>query len=172
MLDLGQDWSALSDNDNPFATVVMAHLKASQTSQNRQERLQWKLSLTRRLYQKGYQRLDVINLFRFIDWVMSLPDNLETEFWTQVRQFEEEQKMPYITSVERLGIQQGIEQGLQQGMQREANLVLRLLNRRLGLVSPTVEQQIRQLPVEQLEDLGVALLDFESEADLLNWLPK
>ncbi len=169
LLDLGQDWSALSANDNPFATVVMAHLKASQTRSDRQERLQWKLSLTRQLYQKGYQRLDVINLFRFIDWVMSLPDNLEIEFWSQLRQFEEEQRMPYITSVER----QGIEQGLQQGMQREgANLVLRLLNRRLGLVSPTVEQQIRQLPVEQLEDLGVALLDFESEADLLNWLPK
>ncbi len=161
LLDLEQDWSALSANDNPFATVVMAHLKASQTSKNRQERLQWKLSLTRQLYQKGYQRLDVINLFRFIDWVMSLPDHLETEFWTQVRQFEEEQRMPYITSVERQGMQQG-----------EANMVLRQLNRRLGLVSPTVEQQIRQLPVEQLEDLGVALLDFESEADLLNWLPK
>ncbi|GCL56277.1 hypothetical protein NIES3806_36360 [Microcystis aeruginosa NIES-3806] len=35
--------------------------------------------------------------------------------------------MPYITSVER----QGIEQGRQQG---EATLVLRLLNRRLGQV--------------------------------------
>lgn len=163
LLDLGQDWEALVNNRNPFATVVMAHLKAHQTRNNRQERLEWKLSLTRRLYQQGYQRQDVINLFRFIDWLMSLPKNLEQEFWREIRQLEEETRMPYITSVERLGIEQG--------MQREgANLVLRLLNRRFGQVTTSVEKQIRQLSVKQLEDLGEALLDFENEADLLHWL--
>jgi hypothetical protein len=106
LLDLGQDWSALVNNRNPFATVVMAHLKAHQMRNNRQERLEWKLSLTRRLYQQGYQRQDVINLFRFIDWLMSLPKNLEQEFWREIRQLEEETRMPYITSVERLGIEQ------------------------------------------------------------------
>jgi hypothetical protein len=65
------------------------------------------------LYQQGYQRQDVINLFRFIDWLMSLPKNLEQEFWREIRQLEEETRMPYITSVERLGIEQGIEQGMQ-----------------------------------------------------------
>jgi predicted transposase YdaD len=69
------------------------------------------------------------------------------------------------------GLQQGLQQGMQRGMQREgANLVLRLLNRRLGQISASLEEQICQLPVEQLEDLGEALLDFDSEADLLNWL--
>jgi predicted transposase YdaD len=98
---------------------------------------------------------------------MSLPKNLEQEFWREIRQLEEETRMPYITSVERLGIEQGIEQG----MQREgANLVLRLLNRRFGQVTTSVEKQIRQLSVKQLEDLGEALLDFENEADLLHWL--
>jgi hypothetical protein len=159
LLDLGQDWEALVNNRNPFATVVMAHLKAHQTRNNRQERLEWKLSLTRRLYQQGYQRQDVINLFRFIDWLMSLPKNLEQEFWREIRQLEEETRMPYITSVERLGMQRG-----------EATLVLRLLNRRLGQVTTSVEKQVRQLSVKQLEDLGEALLDFENEADLLHWL--
>ena len=57
------------------------------------------------------------------------------------------------------------------GKQEEAaNLVLRQLNRRLGQISATVSEQIRQLPVEQLEDLGEALLDFEREGDLLEWL--
>ncbi|MEA5536852.1 DUF4351 domain-containing protein, partial [Crocosphaera sp. XPORK-15E] len=59
------------------------------------------------------------------------------------------------------------------GKQEEAaKLVLRQLNRRLGQLSPTIEAQIRLLPVEQIEDLGEALLDFESEADLLNWPAK
>jgi predicted transposase YdaD len=98
---------------------------------------------------------------------MSLPKNLEQEFWREIRQLEEETRMPYITSVERLGIEQGIEQGMQRG---EATLVLRLLNRRFGQVTTSVEKQIRQLSVKQLEDLGEALLDFENEADLLHWL--
>jgi hypothetical protein len=113
-------WQALADNRNPFATVVMAHLKASQTRTDRRECLQWKLSLTRRLYQQGYQRQDVINLFRFIDWLLSLPKTLEQEFWREVRQFEEETRMPYISSVERQGIEQGKKEGRQEG---EATLV-------------------------------------------------
>jgi predicted transposase/invertase (TIGR01784 family) len=67
---------------------------------------------------------------------------------------------------------EGKEEGLQQGRQREATLVLRQLNRRLAEVSGNIEAQIRQLPVEQLEDLGEALLDFESEIDLVNWLDR
>jgi predicted transposase YdaD len=94
---------------------------------------------------------------------MSLPKNLEQEFWREIRQLEEETRMPYITSVERLGIEQGMQRG-------EATLVLRLLNRRFGQVTTSVEKQIRQLSVKQLEDLGEALLDFENEADLLHWL--
>ncbi len=74
------------------------------------QRKKWKLILTRRLYEKGYGREDIINLFCFIDWVMSLPEELEQEFWQELRNFQEEQRMPYITSVERIGIKKGIEQ--------------------------------------------------------------
>ncbi|MEH2178127.1 hypothetical protein [Nostoc sp.] len=66
--------------------------------------LKWKLHLTKRLYKRGYQREDIINLFRFIDWVMRLPEELENSFWQEVTQYEEEKKMPYITSIERRGI--------------------------------------------------------------------
>jgi hypothetical protein len=52
----------------------------------------------------------------------------------------------------------------------ESNLVIRQLNRRLGSISPDLEQRVRQLPLNTLEDLGEALLDFQTEADLINWL--
>ncbi|MEA5509265.1 DUF4351 domain-containing protein [Crocosphaera sp. UHCC 0190] len=57
-------------------------------------------------------------------------------------------------------------QGKQKG---EANLVLRQLNRRIGEVSADFVTQIRGLSVEQLENLGEALLDFKTEADLKQW---
>jgi hypothetical protein len=64
-------------------------------------------------------------------------------------------------------IQQGEAIGLQKG---EAKVVLRLLNRRFGELPPHITETIQKLTVEQLEDLGEALLDFESQADLINWL--
>ncbi len=59
----------------------------------------------------------------------------------------------------------------QQGAEREAlTLVFRLLKRRIGELNPELEAQVRRLPVNQVEDLGEALLDFNHEADLKNWL--
>lgn len=116
LLDYQQQWSTLEASSNPFATVVMAHLKAQATRQARSERFEWKLALTRRLYEKGYGREDVINLFGFIDWVMSLPQALEQEFWQEIQQLEAERRMPYITSVERSGIRQGLLEGISLGL--------------------------------------------------------
>lgn len=117
LLDYKQNWSALDASSNPFACVVMAHLKAQETRDDAQERFSSKLALTRRLYERGYSREDVINLFGFIDWVMSLPSDLEQEFWQQVSQYQEEQRMPYITSVERIGIRQGLLEGIELGLE-------------------------------------------------------
>ncbi|ACK71767.1 conserved hypothetical protein [Gloeothece citriformis PCC 7424] len=67
--------------------------------------------------------------------------------------------------------QEALAEGEGIGEQRgEANLVLRLLNRRLGQISPTLTEQIRGLSVEQLENLGEALLDFRTSEDLKQWL--
>jgi flagellar biosynthesis/type III secretory pathway protein FliH len=69
------------------------------------------------------------------------------------------------------GVQQGVQQGIQQGRQQgEAKLVLRQLQRRFGEIPQNLEETIRKLPVERLEDLGLALLDFDTLTDLDNWL--
>ncbi|NJM66214.1 MAG: DUF4351 domain-containing protein [Acaryochloris sp. RU_4_1] len=63
------------------------------------------------------------------------------------------------------------QENLQQGAEREAlTLVLRLLHRRIGDLSPDLEVQVRRLAVNQIEDLGEALLDFNTGEDLRNWL--
>jgi len=67
-------------------------------------------------------------------------------------------------------VQQGVQQGLEQGRIQEANLVIRLLQRRFGEIPQNLEETIRKLPVERLEDLGLALLDFNTLTDLDNWL--
>ena len=54
--------------------------------------------------------------------------------------------------------------------QREAALILRMLRRRLGPLAPTQEVRIQTLPLTELENLGEALLDFQTAADLTAWL--
>ncbi|NCS07790.1 MAG: DUF4351 domain-containing protein, partial [Microcystis aeruginosa G13-07] len=41
---------------------------------------------------------------------------------------------------------------------------------RFGEIPQNREETIRKLPVERLEDLGLALLDFDTLTDLDNWL--
>jgi predicted transposase YdaD len=69
------------------------------------------------------------------------------------------------------GEREGEQRGEQRGQIREAQtLILRLLKRRVGNVSMDVETRIRALPIDRLEELGEALLDFTQLDDLIGWL--
>ncbi len=66
---------------------------------------------------------------------------------------------------------QGRHEGRQEGRRDEAAAVtLRLLNRRCGPLSEATTTQIQALPLEQLEALADALLDFQGPAALASWL--
>jgi predicted transposase YdaD len=63
--------------------------------------------------------------------------------------------------------QQDRELAKQEGEQR---LIIRQLNRRIGEIESSLIQRVQTLSIEQLEELGEALLDFTSIEDLENWL--
>ena len=65
------------------------------------------------------------------------------------------------------GVALGEARGEAQG---EAKVTLRQLARRCGPLSAEQESLIRSLPLERLEALAEALLDFEGMADLKAWL--
>ncbi|TFI55323.1 DUF4351 domain-containing protein [Mastigocladus laminosus UU774] len=48
-------------------------------------------------------------------------------------------------------------------------LILRQLTRRVGQLPQPVVERIENLSLEQLENLGEALLDFQLQADLETW---
>jgi hypothetical protein len=141
----------------------MAHLAALNTRNDRNNRKEQKLALVQRLYEKGFAEQDVLNLIAFVDWMLTLPPNLEAEFKLEIQQLEAGRRMKYVTSFERSGIEIG--------KQQEAlSFVTRLLNRRLGNIDDTLLEQVRSLSIEELEALGEALLDFTSVSNLTNWL--
>lgn len=65
------------------------------------------------------------------------------------------------------GKQAGRIEGIQVG---EQSLTLRQLQRKLGPIPDHVVSQVQSLSLEQLEQLAEALLEFESLADLVDWL--
>jgi len=116
LLEYRTAWAPLEASHNPFATVVMAHLTAQETRRDATARAQAKFALIRRLYELGYSRVAVIDLFHFIDWVMRLPDELDAAVWQQIQQLEEGKNMTYISSVERIGRAAGRAEGLIDGI--------------------------------------------------------
>lgn len=144
---------------NPFAVVVMAQLMAQQTHGDGGRRFASKKRIVGLLYQYGYSRGDVLRLMRLVDWMMQLPAELEPLFTRAVEQIEQENKMAFVTSFERVGIQKGIQKG-------ETNLLQRQLIRKFGTLPDMLQQRIQTATPTQLETWSLNILDATSLDDV------
>ncbi len=172
-------WEELENDPNPFALVVLAHLKTQALKGRPIELKEAKIQLARLLFQRGYSREDVIKLYRFIDWIMRLPKSFQEAFKAEVRKYSQEVNMPILTDIEidalkkgrREGKQEGLLEGKQVGLLEGMRVLLfKMLNQRFGMLQPKVVNQINNLTVSQLEALSEALLNFKTKSDLTNWL--
>jgi hypothetical protein len=151
LLDYKAQWDALAANPNPFAIVVMAHLKAQETRNRAKERKNWKFWLVRSLYEKGYNRGQVLDLFKFLDCILGLPAGLDNSFWKDLKTYEAEKQMTYITSVEKIGFKRGQEAGLQKGIQTgKQEVAMSMLEE--GMAVETIAR-ITKLSIEQIQAL-------------------
>jgi hypothetical protein len=73
----------------------------------------WKFRLVRGLYEQGFQPEEVRRLLRLIDWLMELPQALDKLFWQELKTFEEERTVPFISLPERMGIREGLLQAIE-----------------------------------------------------------
>lgn len=126
--------AALLDDPNPFALVTAAH------------------RLTKLLYQRDWDRQRVIDLFNIIDWMMRLPAALEAKLWQDIEQLERERAMPYVTSVERIGLERGRQEG-------QAMMLARLLTKRFGALPADIEYRLAGASAAQLLAWGEAVFD-------------
>ena len=136
-------WAELEKDSNPFALVIMAHLKTKATRGDAEERLAWKIHLIRELYERGYEREDVQELFRFIDWLLILPEEMKESFRQQIEKIEQESKMKYVTSIERWALQEGHQEGLRE-------VVLALLEEKFGPPDDPIRRLVEKANQEQI----------------------
>ena len=177
------DWTGsdarLADSRNPFAVVTQAHLATRATRGDPLARYAAKWALVKGLYRRGWERKQVIDLIKILDWMMRLPKELVQALRQDMQTLEEEMGKPYVMSFERLaieegmakGMQQGMQQGMQEGMQQgmqlgrlagEAHLLARQLNRRFGEVPPWALRQLQSATESELEAWGEAVLSATS----------
>jgi hypothetical protein len=143
--------------------VVLAHLKTLETRHQPADRHTWKVRLVKGLYERGMDREDVRQLFRFIDWIMDLPPALDRLFWQEIHQYEEEKRMPFITTPERLGRIDGFLEVLEP-----------YLEEKLGATGLQLMPEIRQITdIEVLRAVLQALKRGASPDELRRlWAPK
>lgn len=163
LLDYQARREELEVSTNPFATVVLAHLDTQATKRDDEARFAAKWRLVRRLFERRMSRADVLELLRFIDWVMELPAHLEQQLRTQAQALEGNMGVPYVTSWERMARAEGVQEGLQEGLQRGTlRQLLRVLRKQFGEVPEEVEARLHNLEPEQIEALTDEALDADS----------
>ncbi len=168
LLDYQNQWSVLSHSTNPFAVMVMAHLKTMATRENARKRLEWKTRVTRGLLEVGYSEQEIRNLLRLVYWMMRLPENLEREFQIQLDKFLEEKEMPYVMMpCEQDAMMRGI-------LQKSREAIIDILVLRFSSVPEEIADRINKLKSESvLRDLLrravtlASLSDFSAVLDQL-----
>ena len=152
LLDYRNQEEALLDDANPFALVTLAHLLTQATRKDMEARFAAKWKLVQLLYQRGWDRQQVINLFGVLDWMMALPEHLTQSLWQNIEVLEEKEKMRYVTSIERLGIEKGKLEGMQQGkLEGEAFALQRLITKRFGSIPSVIAAKIAAASQAQIE---------------------
>ena len=115
-----------------------------------------KTGLIRSLFERGYSKEQVVELFNIIDWMIKLPAPLELEFKTLVDQIQEEKKMPYINTFDRLAIQHGRQEGRQEEKERALQEKLASARQLLlfGVLSKEQIAEVLNLPLEKITQLA------------------
>jgi hypothetical protein len=153
----------LLQEPNVFGLVTAAHLLTQQTRGRDVERYAAKWRLARMLYDRAWDKQRIIDLFNIIDWMMHLPEQMQSELLDNVQELERNRAMPYISSFERRGLERGLKQGLEQGLEQAQQAISRLialqLAKRFGPIPHAVEERLRQASPAQLQAWGEAVVD-------------
>ncbi len=107
------------------------------------------------LYQHGFEQQTLLDMYAVIDWMLWLPSEPQRAFRQELAQYEEETRMRYVTSNERIAKAEGVQQGLHQG---QAKVLARLLVHRFGELPEWAQTRLSQAEGSDLEAWTEALL--------------
>jgi predicted transposase YdaD len=178
------DWRDYLHSDNPVAAALMAKMNVAP-----KDRPRVKLECLKTIAMKRLDPAKTRLLLYIVDSYLPLRGGQQEEFEERLEEagmVEKEAVMDMTTSWERRGMEKGLakgleegrrkgrelglEQGRQEGRQALAEVVLAFLHRQVGALPEEQAHRVSDLPMEGLENLSKALLDFHTSDDLDAWL--
>jgi predicted transposase/invertase (TIGR01784 family) len=107
IIDYKNRINELEQSENPFAIIVLAHLKLIEAKQDNNKKFDAKVYLIKTMFKKGYLKDKIKEVLVFIDWVIQLPKELEIKFDEELTDLKGENLMAYVTTWERKGMKKG-----------------------------------------------------------------
>lgn len=155
------NWRDFLQQENPVASALMSKMRIAPS-----DRPQVKAECLRLLATLQLNPAKMKLISGFVDTYLRLNAAEQEIFQTEIAKFDpvkQEVVMEIVTSWQLQGREEGKLEGRLQ-------IVMRQLNRKVGVVRPELGERIKQLSPTQVEDLADALLDFTNAGDLVAWL--
>lgn len=145
VLDYRERQAELEANKNPFAIIVRAFLKTLDTEGNTRERYTWKKRFLLELYKLGMKRETILAIYKFIDWMMTLPKGLNIKIHEEVAASKEAKKMSYLTTAERIGMEKGLEKGFKQGLFATHHAIAAIIDLKFGKTGRRLSERVYKI---------------------------
>lgn len=168
---------------NVIAWMTAAHILAQQTHGDPAARYAAKWRLVKLLYQRGWHKRRIIDLYLGVHWLLPLSVALERRLWRGVARLERRNKVECLGPLGELlmeegekrgekrgvkigrkqGREEGREEGLEAGRREGAVIVLeRQLACRFGPPSASTRKRLQRASVEQLAQWSEAVLEAQT----------
>ncbi len=155
-------WQDYIGSNNPVAVAPMAKMNVKPEDRGTVRKEFYTLFSTGKL---NVQQTRIINEF------MKSYLKLTAAQYDQIRE-EMEAAMPAQTKQQYTAIMENFEVAAYERGERSAaiNLTLRQTEKRFGILSDALRQRITALPTPKIEEMALALFDFETQDELTQWL--
>ena len=121
--------------------------------------------LARLLYERGYNRKEIVDLYKVIDLMMALSGDLQLSFEEKLTNYQEKLKMPLLTNIEQRTIEKTTKQTRKQD-------IIKLLQVRFGDLPENLVASINKIDdtsfLEQLLISTINVSSLEEFAQLVN----
>ena len=151
LLDYYERLDELETSDNPFAFMVMTHLKMLQAGKDVTNLASWKLEITKTLLERGFSSEITSYVLRFIDMIIRLPIEKEKSYRRQVIEIIKEKKMvrtmiPWEEVAFEEGREKGYNEGREEGIiKKSQEAVIDVLETRFDKVPRSCQSFIKKL---------------------------
>ena len=151
------NWRNYIRSNNPVAAALL-----SKMGYQKKERVQVKLEFLRMLVRMELDPARTTLLTGFFETYLKLNEEEEKQLEAEIGKIdtkEAERMMDITTSWERKGRAEG-----------QADLLIRLLHKKFNNVPPEIENQVKALSAEKLQQLAEAIFDLKSIEDIKAFL--